>query len=125
MQAAVPAAITLRRDEGDVLAVGRPPHLVALPLQPSMKLSLSSASRKAWFEHENQFQLPAVTSKSHLIFSWRHALFSTTLLRFWENTQAVGQANLVVYVPVVLQIRRVLVQLPASTQLTELTIRWL
>lgn len=35
------------------------------------------------------------------------------LLGFWEDTQAVGQTDLVVYVPVVLQVCCVLVELLA------------
>lgn len=35
------------------------------------------------------------------------------LLRFWKDTQVVLHANLVVYVPVVLQVSCVLVEFPA------------
>ena len=97
--------------EGDVLPVIAPADLVALVLHVLNKTLTVSGILQRFIDGLDKFQLPALAPQSRLILTGTHLLFVRVLFRGLQHIQAMSQTELIVDLPVPLQVSGVLMQL--------------
>ena len=113
MEPVIPAPHTLGRGVGDVLPAVCPPHLIALALHQRDELVFGGSVPHALVDGVYQPELPALALGSRAILPGAHPLLLDLLLRRREDRQMVGGADLIVDLPMGLQVRGTLVELAA------------
>lgn len=113
METAVPTLSTVGTGERDVLPVVCPTHLVSFILHELDEALPVINILQRLIDGVDQIQLPAIAPQTGLVLTGPHLLFAGTLRRRLQHTETVGDTDLVVDLPVLLEVVSVLVQLAA------------
>ena len=113
MEPVVPALPALRRGVGDVFPPLRPPHLVPLALHQGDEFLAGFGVPHALVDGVHQPELPALALGGGAVLPGAHPFLLDLLLRRREDRQMVGGADLIVDLPMGLQVRGTLVELAA------------
>lgn len=111
MQPVVPALFPFGRGVGDGLPGLLPPHLIATPLHLPDEISPRPGPFHTLVDGVHQLELPALTPNRRAVLTGTHLLFLGVLLRWLQHTQTVGHTDLVIDLPLPLEVCGVLVEL--------------
>ena len=114
MQTTVPTFPAVRTGEGDALPVIAPVDFVAFDLHVLDETLFVIRILQRFVDRLDEIQFPALTPQSGLILTGSHLLFLRMLLRCLQHAQTVGETDLVVDLPVLLEVCGILMQLSAA-----------